>query len=50
MTSTGPTSTGTGSMSSTTGVQGAEKGNLEPCAICGEPRGDQTPCPHCGMD
>ena len=21
-----------------------------PCAICGEPRGDVTPCPHCGME
>lgn len=20
-----------------------------PCPICGEPRGDTTPCPHCGM-
>ena len=36
-----------------------EKGNgseeesateLELCAICGEPRGDETPCPHCGME
>lgn len=36
-----------------------EKGNgseeesataLAPCAICGEPRGDATPCPHCGME
>jgi hypothetical protein len=21
-----------------------------PCVICGEPRGDRNPCPHCGMD
>lgn len=21
-----------------------------PCKVCGEPRGDATPCPHCGMD
>lgn len=21
-----------------------------PCKVCGEPRGDVTPCPHCGMD
>lgn len=29
-----------------------EKGNadLAPCPICGEPRGDEDPCPHCGMD
>jgi hypothetical protein len=20
-----------------------------PCEFCGEPRGDATPCPHCGM-
>ena len=20
------------------------------CKVCGEPRGNQTPCPHCGMD
>ncbi len=31
-------------------TEGAEKGNEAPCAICGEPRGDATPCPHCGMD
>lgn len=24
--------------------------NLAECPICGEPRGDQSPCPHCGMD
>jgi hypothetical protein len=22
---------------------------LKPCPICGEPRGDESPCPHCGM-
>lgn len=21
-----------------------------PCKVCGEPRGNATPCPHCGMD
>lgn len=21
-----------------------------PCRVCGEPRGDVTPCPHCGME
>lgn len=21
-----------------------------PCKVCGEPRGDANPCPHCGMD
>lgn len=21
-----------------------------PCKVCGEPRGNVTPCPHCGMD
>lgn len=21
-----------------------------PCRVCGEPRGDATPCPHCGME
>lgn len=21
-----------------------------PCKVCGEPRGDVAPCPHCGMD
>jgi hypothetical protein len=21
-----------------------------PCGICGEPRGDANPCPHCGME
>lgn len=21
-----------------------------PCSICGEPRGNKTPCPHCGME
>jgi hypothetical protein len=20
------------------------------CPVCGEPRGDETPCPHCGMN
>lgn len=24
--------------------------NNAPCKVCGEPRGDATPCPHCGMD
>lgn len=23
---------------------------LAPCSTCGEPRGNKTPCPHCGMD
>lgn len=23
---------------------------LAPCTTCGEPRGNKTPCPHCGMD
>lgn len=22
---------------------------LAPCPVCGEPRGDADPCPHCGM-
>lgn len=21
-----------------------------PCSLCGEPRGDESPCPHCGME
>jgi hypothetical protein len=21
-----------------------------PCKVCGEPRGNANPCPHCGMD
>lgn len=33
------------------GTANLEKGNeKEPCAICQEPRGDETPCPHCGME
>lgn len=24
--------------------------NAEPCTICGEPRGDVSPCPHCGIE
>lgn len=24
--------------------------NKAPCKVCGEPRGDVKPCPHCGMD
>ena len=32
-------------------TQGAEKGNeLEACPVCGEPRGDESPCPACGME
>ena len=22
---------------------------IKPCPVCGEPRGDASPCPHCGM-
>lgn len=29
---------------------GSEEGALAPCSVCGEPRGDASPCPHCGMD
>ena len=32
------------------GAHMVEKGNDAPCAICGEPRGYETPCPHCGME
>lgn len=28
----------------------ASEPELAPCPICGEPRGDETPCPHCGLD
>ncbi len=41
------------SMGGTAGDQGsgAEKGNdLEACIICGEPRGDASPCPICGSE
>ncbi len=32
-------------------AQNLEKGNKqEECPTCGEPRGDASPCPHCGMD
>lgn len=24
--------------------------NADPCTICGEPRGDASPCPHCGIE
>ena len=24
--------------------------NEAPCRICGEPRGNISPCPHCGME
>jgi hypothetical protein len=24
--------------------------NEDPCVICGEPRGEVNPCPHCGMN
>ena len=31
---------------------GGGSGNLleAPCRVCGEPRGNKRPCPHCGMD
>lgn len=37
---------------STSQVSEAAGGGPEkaPCPVCGEPRGDETPCPHCGMD
>ena len=28
----------------------SDEPTLAPCPICGEPRGDETPCPHCGLD
>jgi hypothetical protein len=28
----------------------AQPEKLAPCPICGEPRGNAHPCPHCGMD
>lgn len=32
------------------GSGGSQPLNLAPCKVCGEPRGNQSPCPHCGMD
>jgi hypothetical protein len=46
MSNEGTRTRGDESESSSTGV---EKGNAEPCGICGEPR-LQTPCEHCGME
>ena len=27
-----------------------QKTSGDPCSICNEPRGDLSPCPHCGID
>lgn len=37
----------TGSTTSTNPL--APNATLAPCGTCGEPRGSQTPCPHCGI-
>lgn len=29
---------------------GGSQVNQAPCNVCGEPRGNANPCPHCGMD
>jgi hypothetical protein len=33
-----------------TTTSGGPAPGAAPCAICDEPRGDVTPCPHCGME
>lgn len=43
-TNTNPPPQNTGPDTSTTNVLDT------PCPICGEPRGNVSPCPHCGMD
>lgn len=32
------------------GVEVGASSDAAPCAVCGEPRGDESPCPHCGME
>jgi hypothetical protein len=34
----------------TPGQGGTDPLNQAPCKVCGEPRGNKSPCPHCGMD